>query len=116
MIAAAAKAKKTLMFNFNNRTRPEAYAIREYIERGDVGAINSAQAKWQRRSGIPGFGGWFTTKVLSGGDPVIDLLHMFDFAFYFIEGKEAPLNTPPQAVVLMKIIDTIYTSAKPGSP
>jgi predicted dehydrogenase len=33
-----------------------------------------------------------------------------------IEGKEAPLNTPAQAVVLMKIIDAIYASAKTGKP
>jgi predicted dehydrogenase len=33
-----------------------------------------------------------------------------------IEGKEAPLNTPSQAVVLMKIIDAVYASAKTGKP
>ena len=29
-----------------------------------------------------------------------------------IEGTEAPLNTPDQAVKLMKIIDAMYASAK----
>jgi predicted dehydrogenase len=33
-----------------------------------------------------------------------------------IEGREAPLNTPAQAVALMKIIDAIYASAKTGKP
>jgi predicted dehydrogenase len=84
MAAAAAKAKKTLMFNFNNRARPEACAIMDYIRRGQVGRINSAQARWIRRTGIPGFGGWFTTKALSGGGPLIDLLHMLDLALYFM--------------------------------
>ncbi len=84
MLAAAAKAKKTLMFNFNNRARPEAQAIMDYIRAGQVGRINSAQAKWIRRTGIPGFGGWFTTKALSGGGPLIDLLHMLDLALYFM--------------------------------
>ena len=31
MQTAAAKAKKTLMFNFNNRARPESYAMMEYV-------------------------------------------------------------------------------------
>lgn len=84
MAAAAAKAKKTLMFNFNNRARAEARAVMEYIRQGQVGRINSAQAKWIRRTGIPGFGGWFTTKRLSGGGPLIDLLHMLDLALYFM--------------------------------
>ena len=82
MKEAAENAGKTLMFNFNNRARPESYALREYIDAGEVGAINSAQAKWIRRTGIPGFGGWFTNKELSGGGPLIDLLHMVDLALY----------------------------------
>jgi predicted dehydrogenase len=84
MAAAATKAKKTLMFNFNNRARPESYAMMEYINKGAVGRINSAQAAWIRRAGIPGFGGWFTNKKLSGGGPVIDLLHMIDLALHFM--------------------------------
>jgi predicted dehydrogenase len=82
--AAAAKAKRTLMFNFNNRARPESYAMMEYITQGVVGPINTCQAKWIRRTGIPGFGGWFTTKALSGGGPLIDLLHMIDLGLFFM--------------------------------
>lgn len=81
---AAAKAKKTLMFNFNNRARPESYAMMEYIKQGAVGTINTCQARWIRRAGIPGFGGWFTTKALSGGGPLIDLLHMIDLGMHFM--------------------------------
>ena len=84
MKAAAAKARRTLMFNFNNRARPESYAMMEYIKAGTIGTINTCQAKWIRRAGIPGFGGWFTTKALSGGGPLIDLLHMVDLGLYFM--------------------------------
>lgn len=84
MIAAADKAGKKLMFNFNNRARPESYKMMELIGDGTIGKINSAQAKWIRRTGIPGFGGWFTTKALSGGGPLIDLLHMVDLAMFFM--------------------------------
>ena len=85
MKEASESAGKTLMFNFNNRARPESYALRKYIDAGEVGQINSAQAKWIRRTGIPGFGGWFTNKELSGGGPLIDLLHMVDLALYYMD-------------------------------
>ena len=85
MVNEAKKAGKILMFDFNNRARPEAQVLMKYIKNGDIGKINSAQALWIRRCGIPGFGGWFTQKKLSGGGPVIDLLHMIDLALYFME-------------------------------
>ncbi|WP_221029557.1 Gfo/Idh/MocA family protein [Actomonas aquatica] len=82
--AAAESAGKTLMFNFNNRARPESYAMRGYVNDGSIGTINSCQAKWIRRAGIPGFGGWFTNKALAGGGPLIDLLHMVDLGLHFM--------------------------------
>jgi len=88
MAEESKKAGKTLMFDFNNRARPEAQVLMTYIRNGDIGKINSAQSLWIRRCGIPGFGGWFTQKSFSGGGPVIDLLHMIDLALYFMEFPE----------------------------
>lgn len=102
MLAAAKRAKRVLMFNFNNRARPESYAMMDYIKAGTVGAINTCQAKWIRRTGIPGFGGWFTTKALSGGGPLIDLLHMIDLGLYF-------MGYPEPAHVLARTYDTHIT-------
>lgn len=102
MKTAAEKAGKSLMFNFNNRARPESQAIMDYIRDGSVGGINSAQAKWIRRTGIPGFGGWFTTKSLSGGGPLIDLLHMVDLAYYF-------MGCPEPEFVLARAFDDFIT-------
>lgn len=84
MEEAARSAGRVLMFDFNNRARPEARALMAYLRSGELGAVNSAQALWIRRCGIPGFGGWFTQKALSGGGPVIDLLHMIDLALSFM--------------------------------
>ena len=81
---AADKAGKILTFNFNNRIREESKALMEYIRHGEIGRINSAQAVWIRRAGIPGFGGWFTNRAVSGGGPLIDLIHMLDLALYFM--------------------------------
>ena len=84
MAQAAGKSGRRLQFNFNNRARPESYAMMDYIRSGEVGRINSAQATWVRRSGVPGFGGWFTDKSVSGGGPVIDLLHMLDLGIFLM--------------------------------
>jgi len=89
MAKAAAKAGKRLLFNFCNRARPESQAIMKEIASKRLGTVNSAEAMWVRRTGIPGFGGWFTTKALSGGGPVIDLLHGIDLALWFMGYPEA---------------------------
>jgi len=91
MVSISEAIGKELMFNFNNRARPESREMMKLITAGEVGMINSAQAKWIRRAGIPGFGGWFTTKALSGGGPLIDLLHMVDLAMHFM-GYPEPVN------------------------
>jgi len=102
MLAAARKAKRKLMFNFNNRARPESYTMMDYVQSGAVGTINTCQAKWIRRAGIPGFGGWFTTKALSGGGPLIDLLHMVDLGLFF-------MGYPEPAHILARTYDTHIT-------
>ena len=100
--AVARARRRTLMFNFNNRARPESYAMMDYLTDGSIGRINSCQAKWIRRTGIPGFGGWFTTKAMSGGGPVIDLLHMIDLGLYF-------MGYPEPAYVLARTFDDFIT-------
>ena len=102
MIGVSQATGKRLMFNFNNRARPESREMMKFISGGDAGTINSAQAKWIRRTGIPGFGGWFTTKALSGGGPLIDLLHMVDLAMYF-------MGYPEPAHVMGQTFDTFIT-------
>ncbi len=109
MMAAAGKAGKIVMFNFNNRARPESQAMMQYIAEGVVGTINSAQSQWIRRTGIPGFGGWFTNKELSGGGPVIDLLHMVDLALYF-------MGYPEPAHVLGQTFDDFITDSSFKGP
>jgi len=109
MLAASKAAGKRLQFNFNNRARPESQAMMDYLTDGTVGRINAAQAKWIRRTGIPGFGGWFTTKELSGGGPLIDLLHMIDLALYF-------MGYPEPAHVLGQTFDNFITDKQFKGP
>lgn len=102
MVKVSEETGKKLMFNFNNRARPESQAMKKYVDDGTVGTINSAQAKWIRRTGIPGFGGWFTTKALAGGGATIDLLHMIDLSLYL-------MGYPEPAHVLANTFDAHIT-------
>jgi len=78
------KARATglkFMLHFNQRFRPEHQYFRRIVESGELGQIYYATAGWRRMRNIPGLGGWFTQKKLSGGGPLIDLgVHMLDLA------------------------------------
>jgi predicted dehydrogenase len=91
-MADAAKASgKTLMVMRNNRFRPESTYLKQFIDAGRMGEIYTGRCGWQRRRGIPGKGGWFTTRALSGGGPLIDLgVHMIDLAIWLM-GNPRPV-------------------------
>ncbi|HOJ11889.1 MAG TPA: Gfo/Idh/MocA family oxidoreductase, partial [Clostridiales bacterium] len=81
MKEASEKSGKMLMVMRNNRFADFAQYLKKYIEDGNLGEIYAAKCGWIRRRGIPGKGGWFTTKAQSGGGPLIDLgVHMIDLA------------------------------------
>ena len=85
------KTGKILMVMRNNRYVPASAFARKYIQDGEAGEIYAAHCGWQRRRGIPGKGGWFTTKAQSGGGPLIDLgVHMIDLALWLM-GNPKPV-------------------------
>ena len=92
MNRAAEKAGKTLMIMRNNRFSPASQYAKKYIESSAMGDIYCGRCGWQRRRGIPGKGGWFTTKAQSGGGPLIDLgVHMIDLAIWLM-GSPKPVT------------------------
>lgn len=91
MEAAAKQSGKHLMVMRNNRYRKTMRYLKQYIEDGRMGEIYCGRCGWQRRRGIPGKGGWFTTKAQSGGGPLIDLgVHMIDLAIWLM-GNPKPV-------------------------
>ena len=91
MKEAAEKAGKLLMVMRNNRFADASAYMKKYIEAGRMGEIYAGRCAWQRRRGIPGKGGWFTTKEQSGGGPLIDLgVHMIDLAVWLM-GNPRPV-------------------------
>ncbi|MBQ3087949.1 MAG: Gfo/Idh/MocA family oxidoreductase [Clostridia bacterium] len=88
---AAEKAGKILMVMRNNRYYTPSVFMKQFIADGKAGDIYAARCGWQRRRGIPGKGGWFTTKAQSGGGPLIDLgVHMIDLAIWAM-GNPTPV-------------------------
>ena len=91
MVETAKKSGKIFMMGFNNRFRGDTQLLKKCIENGDLGEIYYAKTGWLRRKGIPGMGGWFTTKAMSGGGPLIDLgVHVLDLALWLM-GNPKPV-------------------------
>jgi len=91
MKEAAEKSGKVLMVMRNNRYNVYAQMLKKRAESGEFGTIYCGRCGWIRRRGIPGKGGWFTTKEYSGGGPLIDLgVHMIDLAIYLM-GNPKPV-------------------------
>jgi len=88
--AAGEKAKGILQIAMCQRQNRSGQILREYVEAGLLGEIYHIRTVMIRRRGIPGLGGWFTTKAESGGGPMIDLgVHWFDMAMW-LSGRWNP--------------------------
>ncbi|MFB3893841.1 MAG: Gfo/Idh/MocA family protein [Phycisphaerae bacterium] len=92
MADAASKNKRVLMVMRNNRFNPSVQFMRRYIAAGHMGEVYTGRCGWIRRRGIPGKGGWFTNKAMSGGGPLIDLgVHYIDVAMWLM-GNPRPVS------------------------
>src|SRR5688500_6922503 len=90
MLASARAARRLLMINFSYRFNAQAVALKKRVEAGMLGRVYFGRTTWHRRRGVPGFGGWFGRKDLSGGGPLIDLgVHRLDLALWRM-GYPAP--------------------------
>lgn len=88
---AAERSGKVYMAMRNNRYNVYARQLKARAESGEFGKLYCGRCGWIRRRGIPGKGGWFTTKECSGGGPLIDLgVHMIDLAVYLM-GNPTPV-------------------------
>jgi predicted dehydrogenase len=89
MLAAARKTGKRLGINFSFRFTPQSFAMKRLVEAGELGDIYFGRTVWQRRRGMPKFGGWFGQKSLAGGGPLIDLgVHRLDLALWLMDYPE----------------------------
>lgn len=88
--AAAAETKRILQMGLVYRNSAVGQAAKSVVESGDLGKIYHAKAHLFRRRGVPGLGGWFTTKDVSGGGPLIDLgVHVIDISTWLMGAPKA---------------------------
>ncbi len=81
----ADETERILQVGMAYRYSAAGRAAKEVVESGDLGDIYHAKAHLFRRRGVPGLGGWFTTKELSGGGPLIDLgVHIIDISSWLM--------------------------------
>ncbi|SDD42567.1 Predicted dehydrogenase [Paenibacillus sp. UNCCL117] len=113
-MADAAKASgKVLMTMRNNRFNPSSQYLKRFIEEGHMGEMYTGRCGWLRRRGIPGKGGWFTTKELSGGGPLIDLgVHYIDLTMWLM-GNPKPVSVSGATYTKFannEIADSVHSS------
>ena len=90
MIKASKAAKKKLMVAQHMRFEARAQKLKEVITSGAVGEIYTAETKWLRRRGIPGWGKFHIAKESLGG-PLIDIgVHMMDLCVWLM-GSPKPV-------------------------
>lgn len=83
ILAARDASGKVMQMGMVWRQTPEADVVKEAIEDGRLGEVYQIRVKLIRRRGIPGLGGWFTTKARSGGGGLIDIaVHFLDLVMY----------------------------------
>lgn len=85
-MAEVARARgKVLTLNLPRRFAAPYRAARALVDAGDLGEIYAASASLVRRTGIPGYGSWFTTAALSGGGAMLDAgIHILDVALWIL--------------------------------
>ena len=90
MIKAAKTNRRKLMVAQHMRFEASSEKLKAIIERGDLGQIYTAGAKYLRRRGIPGWGKFHIRKESLGG-PVIDIgVHVMDLCVWLM-GSPKPI-------------------------
>jgi len=85
MVAEARRRGLLLGVNQHKRFEPYARAIRSAVAGGALGDVYAAEVRLVRRSGIPGYGSWFTRAELAGAGALFDIgVHMLDLGLHLL--------------------------------
>jgi predicted dehydrogenase len=104
MIKTAEKANKRLFVIKQNRYNPPVHAIKEAIERGKLGKVNSVQLScfWNRNEAYYE-NSWKGTKDLDGGTLYTQFSHFVDLLYYLVgdvkDAKAFGMNYCHQGII-----------------
>lgn len=97
MQKVAHETGRTLNIGVCNRFGTAVNMIKDMIDRGDLGNVYHVYASFRAHRSIPGLGGDFTTKAISGGGALIDWgVHYLDLVQYCC-GEPKPLTVTGEA-------------------
>lgn len=118
MVAAARKARRALQIGMIWRYKAESRVARDTIEKGLLGRLYHMRLVLRRRRGIPGLGGWFTTKSMSGGGVLIDIgVHFLDLLMWLSDSwRPARVSASLYAEFGPRMKDYVFTSMWAGPP
>lgn len=86
IIALARQKRRKVMVGQNQRFAGASQVIRQQVQSRKLGDVYHARALWQRRSGIPRIGSWFTQRKFAGGGCTYDIgVHALDLALHLID-------------------------------
>jgi predicted dehydrogenase len=86
----AEKKGRTVMIGMTHRYRPDAQAVRSFVQSGELGEIDSIRASWHVSRPARAQLGWRTRKDEAGGGAVLDLgLTMVDLCLW-LAGNPTP--------------------------
>jgi len=83
MFDASKRYRRALLIGLTFRFRKLSKAFRDYVLKGVIGEPYLIKTYMIRRSGIPGYGSWFTRKEQAGAGPLYDVgVHVLDLAMW----------------------------------
>jgi len=89
---AAEKSGRVVMVGMTHRYRPDAQAVRSFVQSGELGAIDSVRGSWHLARPARAPLGWRQRKGEAGGGAMLDLgLTMLDLCFW-LSGNPTPLR------------------------
>lgn len=118
MQKAADESGRILNIGVCNRFNTAVEKIEELISAGELGNVYHIYCSFRSYRSIPGLGGAFTTKELSGGGTLIDWgVHFLDLIFYCVGQPEIKTVSAAAYSVLGKPMeDYAYVSMWAGPP
>ncbi len=97
---AAEKKNKVVMAGMTHRYRPDAQAVRSFVQSGELGEIDSIRSSWHVARPARTALGWRQRKDEAGGGAMLDLgLTMLDLCFW-LAGNPAPARVSAALVRL----------------
>ena len=118
MKRVADETGKILNIGVCNRFNTAVEKIQELVSQGELGNIYHVYWSFGPDRSIPGLGGAFTTKALSGGGALIDWgVHYLDLIFYIInQPKVKTVSAETYSILGKDMPGYVYTGMWAGPP